>query len=447
MSCANVSDKSFLLLELLRTRVVPAVGCTEPIAVSLAVAKSRELLGQVPELIEIALSKNVLKNGMGVGIPGTGTTGLPIAAALGAVTGDSKDNLELLKNVTQEEVSAAKSILHRISLSKKENTDPLYIEVISKYNTSYSKVIIAKNHTNFVFLEKDGTVLQNDLDYAPVNTTTTTTNNNINNNNVDYSNIRLKDIYDFATKHEISELEFILESAMANRRAAEVGLTGNYGLMVSKNIERNIQQKVFSDDILSHALKLTTAAIDARMSGENVTIYSNSGSGDQGVTATLPVLAFYEKLQQTNAGASTNKNNLIRAIALSHLVAIYIKLKLGVLSPFCGVTTASIGAACGITFLLGGDYENMCCAIKNSAAGIIGMICDGAKNGCSIKVAAAVFSSINSATMGINNICPSSIEGIIHNDIEITIENIASIGRDGMIKVDDLVLEMMLSKS
>lgn len=434
------------IIDLLKTKVIPAVGCTEPIAVALATAKARELLGEIPDKVEVLLSKNVLKNGMGVGIPGTGMTGLPIAVALGVTSCNSSDSLELLKNISTEDVEKANQFIknNTISLQRKQTDEKLYIEIICKKNDSFSRVIIAGFHTNIVFCEKNGQVILDDLQSLKQN------KNNIKQNEYPFE-IKLKDIYDFAVGCDIEKISFILETAKVNRIAAEVGLSSDYGLKVGRTIEDNINNGIYQESALTHALILTTAAIDARMGGSVVTIYSNSGSGDQGITVTLPVLACYEKqvnkiLDTKNELPVNEMEKLIRALTLSHLVAIYIKMKLGVLSSFCGVTIAMIGAACGITYLLDGDYENICFAIKNCAAGIIGMICDGAKNGCSIKVAAAVFAAFNAATMAKINICPMDNEGIVHNDVECTIENIVNISKKGMAQLDDVILEMMLEK-
>ena len=432
------------ILNLLKENVIPAIGCTEPIAVALAATKAREILNAIPETIEIKLSKNVLKNGMGVGIPGTNQIGLHIAVALGVLYANSENKLELIKNISESNVKEANEFIKRtpIIFSIKETEEKLYIEVTCKKNNSFAKAIIAKNHTNFVFLEKNNNIILDN---------TKDLNNSNEDINVLYSNqkkITLKDIYDFTINCELEKISFITESAKINKEAALIGIEKNYGLNVNKIIKNSIEKNIYQDSILSYALILTTAAIDARMGGADVTIYSNSGSGDQGIIVTLPVLAFYEKYYKKELKNITLENDeiFIRALTLSHIVAIYIKQKLGVLSPLCGITTASIGTACGITFLMKGQYQHICATIKNCAANIIGMICDGAKNGCALKAASGVFNAFNAATLGINNICPCNTEGIVHNDVEITIDNLIKIGKKGMEKMDDVIIEMLLNK-
>ncbi len=436
------------ILNLLSEKVVPAVGCTEPIAVALVAAKAHELLEDIPDEVEVLLSKNILKNGMGVGIPGTGMTGLLIATALGITSAKSADSLELLKNVGDKESVEAKKFIaqKKITLGQKNTDEKLYIEVICKKDNSYSKVIIAGTHTNFVFYEVNGKVLLDKLSSLETKVSISDTEDNSS------TVLKLKDVYDFAINCSLDKISFILETAITNRKAAELGLSSDYGLKVGRTIQSNITSNIYNNCALTNALLLTTAAIDARMGGANVTIYSNSGSGDQGITVTLPVLACYETqvAKELDTQATFQDINemekLIRALTLSHLVSIYIKLQLGVLSSFCGVTIAMIGAACGITYLLGGKYEHIGFAIKNCGAGIVGMVCDGAKNGCSVKVASAVFSAFNAATMAIDGLYPKDNEGIIHSDVEQTIENIVNIGKKGMPQVDDVILEMMLNK-
>ena len=434
------------IIQLLKEKVIPAVGCTEPIAVALAATKAKELLDILPEKIEIKLSKNVLKNGMNVGIPGTDQTGLTIAVGLGILFGKSEDTLELLKNVSDEMVEQANNYIKNtpITFSIADTDEKLYIEAICIHGSSHAKAVIAHTHTNFILLEKNNTIIYSS-DNNHRNNCVNYSNNNINKDICDV--LTLKKIYDFITICDIDNIKFLVESAVVNKKAAEIGIAKEYGLCVGQTIKNNIKENIYKDSILSYALLLTTAAIDARMGGANITIYSNSGSGDQGITVTLPVVAFYEKYYNKNIYELESSDYLfIRALALSHAVAIYIKQKLGVLSPFCGITTASIGAACGITYLMNGKYEHICNAIKNCAANIIGMICDGAKNGCAVKAASGVFNAFTAATLAINHHCHNNQGGIVNNCVETTIENLTDIGKKGMMNMDDIILDMLLQK-
>ncbi len=426
----NLDD---IFLNLLKEKVVPAVGCTEPIAVALAVAKAHETLGDFPAKVQINLSLNVLKNAMGVGIPGTNMVGLPVAAALGLVAGKSEDMLEVLKDVDEISIEKAKNIIIQkiINFDQKNIDEKLYIEVICHKNESYSKVVIAHTHTNFVLIEKDGIELLK-KNHNSLNNTQTLSSNTL-------KNITISAIYDFAVNCKLDKIAFIMQSAIANKKAAEIGMKHNYGMQLNKIFKLNIEHGILRDDALSYALSLTTAAIDARMGGAKVTVYSNSGSGDQGIAITLPVLAFAENTK-------TNEEKLIRALVISHLIAIYIKQKLGILSPFCGITTASMGAACGITYLMGGGETQIEFAIKNFAASIVGMICDGAKNSCSMKVSAGVFCAFEAAMLAMESIYPNCTEGIVHSSVEQTIENVVNIGKIGMKDLDSIILNMLLNK-
>ncbi len=420
------------IIQLLKSEVVPALGCTEPIAVALAVAKAREILGEKPAKAEVLVSPNILKNGMGVGVPGTGLTGLPIAAALGAVYGRSADCLELLKGVSPEAISEANEFLTqgKISIDVCNNDHKLYIEA-SCYSQqgSQAKAIITTRHSNISKVTLDDEIVECSL----------AEEKSADKAKAPSPELTISDIFDFAMEAPVERIEFILESAEMNTRVAKEGLENDYGLMVSKSIRKQIDQGILSDDIINNAMMLTSAACDARMAGCTLPVMSNSGSGNQGLTATLPIVAATEKLQ-------SDHESKIRALVLSHLIAIHIKKYLGRLSALCGCVVSSAAAGCGISYLLGGGKKETIYTIKNMVGSVTGMICDGAKGGCTLKVSSGVASAIQAALLAIDGIVISSNDGIIDDDIEKTIQNLGKVGARGMSQTDELLLQIMAAK-
>ena len=414
---------------LMEQEIVPALGCTEPIAVSLCVAKASELLEHRPERIDVFLSPNVIKNAMGVGIPGTKMIGLPIAIALGALIGKSEYDLEVLRDFDSEDLKEAKQYINedRINIGVKENiTQNLYIEVICRAQNSVVKTVISGAHTFFSHIEKDGTVLLSqkleelDTDNAAVT-------------------LNLRKVYDYAHETPIEELNFIYESAIMNKEASELARNDVYGHNVSQIIAGKMGLSVFGNNPHSKMLIATSGACDVRMDGAKVPVMSNSGSGNQGIAATLPVLSYAEEI-------GANQETLIRALVLSNLSVIYIKQHLGRLSALCGCVVASTGSSCGITYLMGGNFEQITFATKNMIANITGMICDGAKPSCSLKISSGVSTALLSALMAIENGVISEQEGIVDKDVDQTIRNMARIGKEGMLETDKVVLEIMTSK-
>lgn len=422
------------IISLIHREVIPAIGCTEPIAVALASAKAAEVLARTPEEIEVYLSANILKNAMGVGIPGTGMVGLPIAIALGSLIGKPAYGLEVLRDLTPEGLAAGKAMVERkcIHISLKEKVDKLYIEIVSKAAGEYAKVIICHQHTHIVYVEKNGEVLTDLRVAGAAGGEAVCEEKEI--------PLSFSTVYEFATEMPIEDIRFILEAAELNRRAAQASMKGNYGHTVSKTVSGTYGRKYMGDSAYTHMLVLTAAACDARMDGAMIPVMSNSGSGNQGIAATLPVLSFAEDIQ-------CSKEQLIRALMLSHLMVIYIKQSLGRLSALCGCVVAATGASCGITWLMGGSRTQVSYAIKNMIGNITGMICDGAKPSCAMKVSSGVSTAMLSALMAMENKVVTCVEGIIDEDVDRTIENLTSIGSKGMEATDKLVLDIMTGKS
>lgn len=431
------------IIELIRKEVKPALGCTEPIAVALAVAKAIEILDDKNGLngrldkdfrIEVQVSANILKNGMGVGIPGTGMVGLFIASALGAVCGNSSYGLEVLRDLNDEAIRRAKEIVSgkMVKINLAETDKKLYIKaIVGSVQTG--------GHTATAVIEDDhDNIAETWYDEHLLASSHRETVEDVQKCTLDYG-LTVKEIFEFAQSVSYEDIEFILESRALNQTLAEEGLKGKYGLRVGWAISLESSREVFGNDFLSYAMSMTAAASDARMAGCTLPAMSNSGSGNQGITATMPIIAYSHRYQ-------ISEEQLARALTMSHLIAIHIKGYLGKLSALCGCVIASTGAACGLVYLRGGSYEQVCYSIKNMIGNITGMVCDGAKEGCAMKVASGVSSALQSAVLAMGGICISPEDGIIEEDIEKTIRNLGRIGSVGMQSTDNMILDIMVCK-
>lgn len=431
------------IIELIRKEVKPALGCTEPIAVALAVAKAVEILEERSNVsmrndkdlrIDVQVSANILKNGMGVGIPGTGMVGLFIAAALGAVCGKSSYGLEVLQDFDEVSINKAKELVSKkyVRINLAETNKKLYIKAMvesAQIPGHQATAVIEDDHDNIAEIWYDNSLLASSHRETAEEPQKCT---------LDYG-LTVKEIFDFAQSVPYEDIEFILESRSLNLTLAEEGLRGKYGLRVGWAISLESSKEVFGDDFLSYAMSMTAAASDARMAGCTLPAMSNSGSGNQGITATMPIIAYSQKYP-------VSEEKLARALTMSHLIAIHIKGYLGKLSALCGCVIASTGAACGLIYLRGGSYEQMCYSIKNMIGNITGMVCDGAKEGCAMKVASGVSSALQSAVLAMGGICISPEDGIIEEDIEKTIRNLGRIGSVGMQSTDNMILDIMVCK-
>ena len=447
-----MTDRQAELIELIHKEVKPALGCTEPIAVALAVAKAVDIIsencshcGDCPLWrqtadfrITVEVSGNILKNGMGVGIPGTGMVGLPIAAALGAVCGDPNLGLEVLHGVSESAVARAKELVDakRVTISVADIDRLLYVKATvsmghgleaSAEVNPHAYAVIEDDHDKIVETSFADRILMSSESGAAAKDRST----------LDYG-LTVREIFDFAQTADYKDIDFILEDRTLNLALAREGLEGDYGLRVGKAIREN-QLEVFGDDLMSFAMGMTAAASDARMAGCTLPAMSNSGSGNQGITVSVPIIAYALKY-------GIGDEPLARALILSNLVAIHIKGFLGKLSALCGCVVASTGSACGIVYLQGGTYEQVCAAIKNMVGNITGMVCDGAKVGCAMKVASGVSSAVQSAVLALRGTCIPSTDGIIEDDIEKTIRNLGAIGSVGMQATDRMILDIMLCK-
>lgn len=423
------------IIALIKREVVPAIGCTEPMAVSLCVARATEVLTCSPDKIEILLSANMLKNAMGVGIPGTDMVGLPIAVALGVLIGKSEYGLEVLRDVNSQAVEQAQQYLDHVVLNiglKEDCPDKLYIEVNMWSGDNKSTAIIAHEHTHFTHISRVSADCNEEvLLHIPLNKRE---------DDLEKQELNLHTVFEFATTTPLEELEFIKEARRLNENASREALKGNYGHSLGKTLSRPLGRGIMGDSIFSHILSATSSACDARMAGAPIPVMSNSGSGNQGISCTMPVVVFAEENHNTD-------EELTRALILSHLTAIYIKQSLGKLSALCGCVVASTGSACGITYLMGGNYSQVAYSVKNMIANLAGMVCDGAKPSCALKVTSGVSTAVLSAMLAIQNRYVTSAEGLIEDDVDRCIHNLTRVGSDGMDETDRMVLDIMTHKA
>ncbi|MCF0198885.1 MAG: serine dehydratase subunit alpha family protein [Bacteroidaceae bacterium] len=418
------------IIALVKREVVPATGCTEPMAVALCVAHATEQLGRRPEHIRVALSGNMLKNAMGVGIPGTGMVGLPIAIALGALIGRSSYALNVLQDCTPEAVEQGRQYIAegRIQIVLNSATaEKLFIETECTAGDDKAVVTIAREHTRVVLVSRNGEVL---LDQRTALTAETDEGE---------EELNMRRVFDFATTVPLADIEFINEARRLNETASREALKGNYGHELGKILSRPLGRGIMGDSMFSHMLSATSSACDARMAGALIPVMSNSGSGNQGIAATMPVVVFGEENHNT-------QEEITRALMLSHLTAIYIKQSLGRLSALCGCVVASTGSSCGITYLMGGGYEQVAYSVKNMVANLAGMVCDGAKPSCALKLSSGVSTAVLSAMMAIQNKYVTNVEGLVEDDVDRCIHNLTKVGAEGMNETDRLILDIMTHK-
>jgi len=417
-------------LKLLSDELITALGCTEPIAIALAAAVARKhARGNNINEIKVFASTNIIKNAMAVNIPGTERSGINLAAALGALSGQPDRYLEVLANVNQEILEKANRMINqgKVTVELSDSDEKLYIEVIVNTEVSSAKAVIEKTHTNITRIEADGKVVS------------ANSGNVIKKEKNDISYLSLESIWDFINNVSVDKLSLVKQSVELNRSIGEEGLKNSYGLQVGKTILDNVSKGILANDTTNYAMALTSAGSDARMAGCQLKVMSNSGSGNQGITATLPVVAFWERL-------GLDEERLYRACALSHLITIYIKLRFGRLSSLCGAAIAATGASCGIVHLLGGGFSEIESAIQNMSGSVTGMLCDGAKAGCALKVSACTSAAAISALMALDGRTIQPTDGIIEKNPEKTIENICVLSSKGTIQADKIILSIMLNK-
>ena len=426
---------------LIRREVVPATGCTEPAAVALTVAYAAAVLPGTVQTAEVLLSTNMLKNAMGVGIPGTGMFGIPIAIALGIVLAAPEKQLELLDSFSDEELARAKEIVaqEKISVLLKEgsNVDKLYVEVILRDEAGHTAcAVLEKTHTGISTLSLDGVSC---LDRFKVAASPCGCPEETQAEVEPDIQLSFDLVYEYALTAPLEDIRFIYEAALQNKRASEFSLSHNYGHALGKMLHSDLGLQFFGDTPLTQMLASTSLACDARMDGAPVTVMSNSGSGNQGISSMLPVLTFAQR-------QGRDEETTTRAVMMSSLLVVYVKQQLGRLSCLCGMVVSGIGTACALTYLLGGTKEQSIGAVKNMIGNVAGMICDGAKPSCSLKASTGVSSALISALLAMEGHAVTANEGIVEEDIDCCIRNLADLGRDGMAETDLKVLKIMTSK-
>ncbi|MEC9488805.1 MAG: L-serine ammonia-lyase, iron-sulfur-dependent, subunit alpha [Halanaerobium sp.] len=421
------------LTEILKEQVVPAIGCTEPIAVALAGAVCRKYNPGIIKQAEVTVSENVYKNGMGVGIPGAGgRKGLEMAAALGIEGGDPEAGLQVLRAVGPEKLELAEKLVKDdcIKVNYKRALHGVYVEATLVTDTGNSRVVIEDDHSRIVCVEKDGVAIINaggrgrDCSKSAENL-------------ADYL---FTDLLQFATEVPLEDIAFIADGISMNQAIAEVGLEKKMGMGLSHGLRELMADQVILDDLYFRVKMYTSAAADARMSGVQMPVMSSAGSGNHGITAILPVSVVGDQLGKT-------EEEVIRAVAFSHLITNYIKVFIGRLSPICGCTVAAgSGAAAGIAYLLGCDKEQISGAVKNMIGNLSGMICDGAKDGCSLKLGVSGGEALLAAQLAKHGYVIPNSDGIVGLTVEETVRNLGEVADPGMRETDSTILNVMLHK-
>ncbi|UQZ88741.1 serine dehydratase subunit alpha family protein [Deltaproteobacteria bacterium Smac51] len=425
-------DKHEKILKALNGGLAVATGCTEPVAIAYAGAVARSHAeGQVKK-IHLEASGNIIKNAFVVGIPGTSLTGLSSAVALGVITNNPEDKLNLLNSVKPEEVAEATAMVKDglVTVDKAEVPYKLYIKATVQTDTDTVSAVIIGSHTNVSSIVKNEAEIYKGGCNEKLD-------DSADENCYDFT---LRDIYDFCLSVPRSELKVIEEAIKLNGRISREGLEHDYGLRVGRMIKEGMGRKVMADDLTNNAMMATAAGSDARMAGVSLSVMSNSGSGNQGIAATIPVVTVWEKM------GGGDEEKLVRATALSNLVTIYIKSKFGVLSALCGAVIAGTGVACAVVYLMEGTFGQMEMAVQNVLGNVTGIVCDGAKSSCALKISTCVNAAMQAAMLAMNDLCIGCNEGIVEKLSENTINNFASLGKEGAEELDRLVLDMIIHK-
>lgn len=420
------------VLRILHEEIIPAQGCTEPIAIALVAAKAKEVLGELPERVKIFVSGNIIKNVKSVVVPNSGgMIGIETAAAMGLVAGDCKKDLMVISAVTEQDMADVREYLKNTSFETIHEKTPvkLYVRIEAFCGDKSVLVEVQYLHTNLTKVVKDGQVLL-DRGFSAENFKTT---------EEDRSILSVRLIYDLAKSIDIELIRPLFEQVIElNCTIADEGLRNTYGVNIGSSIVKNIEQGIYGDDIRNRCASYAAAGSDARMSGCALPVMTTSGSGNQGMTASLPVIKCARM-------KGVPEEQLIRALFLSHLCTVHIKTKVGRLSAYCGAMCAAAGVSGAITFLVGGDYAIVAHAIINTLANVSGIICDGAKPSCAMKIATGIYAAFDSATLAAYHKDLHGGDGIVGSDVEATIHNIGELASTGMKQTDETILKIMTS--
>ncbi|MBD5476854.1 MAG: serine dehydratase subunit alpha family protein [Lachnospiraceae bacterium] len=421
----RTNEKYKAYIQILKEELVPAMGCTEPIALAYAAAKARELLGEVPDRVEIGASGSIIKNVKSVIVPNTNhLKGIPAAATAGIIAGKAEKELEVIADVSEEEKVRMAEYLKTVPISVEHVDNGVTFDIIIevKKGGSYAKVRIANYHTNIVLIEKDGEKL---LD-IPVEGETEE-------GLTDRSLLNMEDIWDFINTVDVADIKEVIGRQIEyNTAIADEGLKGDYGANIG-----SVLLDTYGNDVRTRAKARAAAGSDARMNGCELPVIINAGSGNQGMTCSLPVLEYAKEL-------GCGEDKMYRALALSNLTAIHQKTGIGRLSAYCGAVSAGAAAGAGIAYLCGGGYEEVVHTVVNALAIVSGMICDGAKASCAAKIAASVDAGILGYNMFLRGQQFYAGDGIVTKGVEKTISNIGHLGKEGMRETNEEIIKMMI---
>lgn len=422
------------VLQILNSELVLATGCTEPAAIAFTAANAGATLGVAVEQVAVLASGNMIKNAMAAGIPGTPYTGIEYAAAIGAAAANPERKLEVVDGLPQETFDKAVALVqgHKVTVDLAQVTEKLFVDVTVQGGGHTARAVISGGHTNLILLEKDGKVeFEKSADAVEAGGVTP---------QLIIDTMTVAKIVEYIEKMDTTNPpDIIMQSIRVNSAISDAGLEGDYGLNIGKTLKDQIEKGEIASDMITQALIVTCAGADARMAGAPLSVVSNSGSGNQGITATMPVVTVAKWLE-------SGDDKMIRAVTLSNLIPIYIKSKFGRLSALCGATVASTGAACGVTYLLGGGFTEISYAIQNMVGNVTGMLCDGAKADCALKISTCVSAAMQSAMMAIRQQRVQATDGIVEEDVENSINNFAELGNSGSVQMDAIILRMMLDK-
>ncbi|RKJ76955.1 serine dehydratase subunit alpha family protein [Butyricicoccus sp. 1XD8-22] len=416
-------------LQIMQAEMSPALGCTEPIAVSYAAGVARRHAPGEIRRISCKASVNIIKNVASVTIPGTGgRNGMKLACALGAAKPDTDSRLEILSGLTEAQLAEALALTEKVTVEQAQVKCALYIEVEIETDRHTARTITQYSHMNTTYLEVDGAAQDVAGEGAAADESETL-----------YADLNLKTILEFAAQTPLERLSIVRDAIRTNTAIAKEGLAREYGLQVGRTLSESVDKLMLSNDLATYAMMLASAGSDARMAGSSLPAYSNSGSGNQGITATMPVVAAAEKL-------GANDEALVRACTVSNLTAIFIKHKLGKLSPVCGAIIAATGAACGIVALMGGGLPQTVSAVKNMLGNVAGMFCDGAKASCALKVSTCANAAVQAAILAMNTHYIKGTDGIVGNTADETVANYCRVLAEGMPQLDQTLLDIIISK-
>ncbi|WP_109616589.1 L-cysteine desulfidase family protein [Sediminitomix flava] len=420
-----------LILKIMEEEIVPAEGCTEPIAIAYAAAQAVQFLGKSPEKLVIKVSGNILKNAKSVVVPNSGgKVGIKVAGAMGALFGNAAADLMVISNVTTENMKEVTSFLsaESVSLQVAENNMSLYILIEAKAENESVSVEIKHTHTNITKVIKNGEVI---ID-RPCN------DDDFNSSLIDRSILSIDKIYSLAKNLDIEKIAPIFEKVFQyNSKIAGEGLTAKYGVNIGAAIQKNIEKGLYGDDQRNRSASFTAAGSDARMGGSAMPVMTTSGSGNQGMAASLPIIKYC-------VDQGLGKEAMYRALFVSHLSTVHIKTNVGRLSAYCGVMTASAAVSGALTFLEGGTVENVKHAITNTLGNVSGVICDGAKASCATKIASGVYAAFDGAMLAQMGSVLQGEDGIISNSVENTIKNVGTLAQVGMKSTDKTILDIMM---